>query len=66
VLGTFARLYLRDGKASYLADLPLVINHIVEVLEVRAQDSVALDEFRRWFGRRVLPVVARQHWSKTQ
>lgn len=65
VLGTFARLYLRDGKAGYLADLPLVIKHISEVLAVRAQDGVALEEFRRWFDRCVLPVVAQQPWSKT-
>ncbi|WP_162300124.1 aminoglycoside phosphotransferase family protein [Kineobactrum sediminis] len=64
VLGTFARLYLRDGKAGYLADLPLTISHITGVLEARAQDGVALDGFRRWFDRRVLPVVAQQAWSK--
>ena len=33
VLGTFARLYLRDGKSAYLDDLPLVITYVREILE---------------------------------
>src|SRR5690606_14605546 len=31
VLGIFARLWLRDGKARYLDDLPLVIRYVLEV-----------------------------------
>lgn len=31
VLGIFARLYYRDGKAGYLADLPLVLRYTVSV-----------------------------------
>src|SRR5215510_4093814 len=30
VLGIFARLWHRDGKIGYLADLPLVLNYVVE------------------------------------
>jgi len=63
VLGTFARLYLRDGKSSYLQDLPLVIAYINEVLAAHAGEAAVLDHFRDWFERRVLPVVARQPWS---
>jgi len=33
VLGIFARLYHRDGKSRYLADLPLVLRHTQRVLE---------------------------------
>jgi aminoglycoside/choline kinase family phosphotransferase len=31
VLGIFARLWYRDGKAGYLADLPLVLRYVLEV-----------------------------------
>ena len=31
VLGIFARLWYRDGKASYLADLPRVLDYVAEV-----------------------------------
>jgi aminoglycoside/choline kinase family phosphotransferase len=31
VLGIFARLWHRDGKPGYLADLPLVLDYAVEV-----------------------------------
>ena len=33
VAGIFARLYRRDGKAGYLADIPLVLDYIVEMVE---------------------------------
>ena len=33
VAGIFARLYRRDGKAGYLADIPLVLDYIVEMAE---------------------------------
>jgi N-acetylmuramate 1-kinase len=31
VLGIFARLWYRDGKAGYLADLPLVLQYVLDV-----------------------------------
>lgn len=31
VLGIFARLYHRDGKAGYLDDLPLVLSYVLEI-----------------------------------
>lgn len=34
VLGTFSRLYLRDGKNRYLADMPRIINYIDHALTV--------------------------------
>jgi len=33
VAGIFARLYRRDGKAGYLADIPLVLDYIVDMAE---------------------------------
>jgi len=33
VLGIFSRLYLRDGKAGYLRDIPRTLNYIVGVCE---------------------------------
>lgn len=64
VLGTFARLYLRDGKSAYLEDLPLVIAYIREVLAAHAGETAVLDNFRDWFEQRLLPVVAQQPWSE--
>ena len=32
VLGTFARLFLRDGKSRYLADMPRIIQYIEQAL----------------------------------
>ncbi|HEY7773200.1 MAG TPA: phosphotransferase [Marinagarivorans sp.] len=58
VLGIFARLYLRDGKAQYLNDLPLVIAYVRHVL-------ARYDAFRPvaiWFDKALMPVIAEQPW----
>lgn len=34
VLGIFSRLYLRDGKSGYLANLPLTLRYVLECTEV--------------------------------
>ncbi len=34
VLGIFSRLYLRDGKAGYLANLPLTLKYVLECTEL--------------------------------
>jgi aminoglycoside/choline kinase family phosphotransferase len=47
VLGIFARLYHRDGKDRYLADLPLVMRHTRRVVE----RYTAFDELRRLLDR---------------
>lgn len=57
VLGIFARLWYRDGKPGYLADLPLTLRY--------AQDAAArigeLQSFARWLERRIAPrLVAAQ------
>lgn len=54
VLGIFARLWYRDGKRGYLADLPLTLRY--------AQDAAArigeLQPFARWLERRIAPQLA--------
>ncbi len=56
VAGIFARLWHRDGKPGYLADIPLTLRYAIGACE-RNADFAALGEF---IERRVLPgVVAR-------
>ena len=45
VMGIFARLAIRDNKAGYLADIPLVMNYFLEV----SQKYDELRPFIRWF-----------------
>lgn len=63
VLGTFARLYLRDGKEAYLDDLPMVIAYVEEVLDVYAPQETAFAHFRDWFARELKPRIVQQDWS---
>lgn len=58
VLGIFSRLYLRDGKAGYLQDIPLVIRYTLEVAESYPQ----FDEFSRWFRANILPLCDQHQW----
>jgi len=60
VLGIFARLFLRDGKAGYLDDLPLVIRYTLEQLGSYPE----LNEFKSWFVRRILPAAQEQSWYR--
>ena len=61
VLGIFARLHLRDGKARYLNDLPLVWYYTLSV----AQQIDALQDFTRWCQQRLLPLVEKQNWYRS-
>lgn len=63
VLGTFARLNLRDGKAAYLDDLPLVLRYVLEILEKYAAEETAFADFNAWFEQCLSPLIARQAWS---
>jgi len=63
VLGTFARLYLRDHKPGYLQDLPLVLLYVEQALARRAAEQPALAELERWWRQRVQPRVAQQAWA---
>lgn len=60
VLGIFARLNLRDGKAGYLNDLPLVIRYTLEVAE-RYPETQA---FADWFKYTLLPLAQQQSWYR--
>ena len=63
VLGTFARLHLRDGKAGYLVDLPLVVRYVEETLGEYASEQPAIAGFYRWFKEQLSPLIDRQAWS---
>jgi aminoglycoside/choline kinase family phosphotransferase len=65
VLGTFARLYLRDGKSAYLDDLPLVVHYVLEITNKYAADEPAFADFSAWFSQRLAPLIAQQPWSRT-
>jgi len=53
VMGIFCRLYLRDNKSQYLADIPLVIKYFLEV----SSRYPELGNFVEWFQRRVIPIA---------
>ncbi|MEJ0087137.1 MAG: phosphotransferase [Pseudomonadota bacterium] len=54
VLGIFARLWHRDGKIGYLADLPLTFEHVRDACRRYPE----LVEFERWLAWRVAPGLA--------
>jgi len=58
VLGIFARLSLRDGKHSYLDDLPLVMRYTLEV----AAEYQETQAFAQWFEDKLLPIIQSQSW----
>ncbi len=60
VLGIFARLWLRDGKARYLDDLPLVLRYTLEVTGEYKEFS----SFHQWFGDRLMPAIIAQPWYR--
>ncbi len=54
VLGIFARLYWRDGKPGYLADLPLTLQYVREASALYPE----LAQFSRFVERRLVPGLA--------
>ncbi len=64
VLGTFARLALRDGKRAYLDDLPLVLAYVEQILARYAPDEPVVARFRDWFTADILPAVDAQAWGR--
>jgi N-acetylmuramate 1-kinase len=54
VLGVFARLWYRDGKAGYLGDLPTVLNYVLET----SADYAELAELERFLRATVAPRFA--------
>lgn len=63
VLGTFARLHLRDGKPGYLDDLPQVLDYVREVVQAYAREHRVFADFGDWFDDELGPLVAAQPWS---
>ncbi len=63
VLGTFARLYLRDDKEAYLEDLPLVIAYVEDMLDKYRTEEPAIETFASWFREALAPLIAGQPWS---
>ena len=61
VLGIFARLYLRDGKAQYLQDLPLVVAYVRQVF---AQYDYC-QPVARWFDACLMPLIQKQSWHRS-
>jgi aminoglycoside/choline kinase family phosphotransferase len=53
VLGIFARLWYRDGKPGYLADLPLTLGYVLEA----ARGFEPLRHFGGWLERVALPAL---------
>lgn len=53
VAGIFARLYHRDGKAGYLADIPLVLRYARDAAAAYEETSV----LARWLETEVLPAL---------
>jgi aminoglycoside/choline kinase family phosphotransferase len=64
VLGTFARLYLRDRKSGYLQDLPLVLLYVQEMLEKYRTELPEVAAFADWFETSLMPVIDTQPWAK--
>jgi aminoglycoside/choline kinase family phosphotransferase len=57
VLGIFCRLWYRDGKAGYLADLPRVLAYVLETCAQYAE----LGSLGRFLEERVAPALPRAH-----
>jgi aminoglycoside/choline kinase family phosphotransferase len=51
VLGIFARLFYRDGKAGYLKDLPRVFDYTKEAANAYAETA----QFAEFLGSRIEP-----------
>lgn len=52
-VGIFSRLYLRDGKAGYLQDIPRTFNYLKKVCEQYPEFA----EFNDWLDRVVVPAM---------
>ena len=64
VLGTFARLYLRDHKPAYLEDLPLVLLYVREMLDKYRLEYPEVAAFADWFDASLMPAIDTQSWSQ--
>ena len=62
VLGVFSRLWLRDQKPAYLADLPVVVDYVLDTCDRYSNQYKVIDVFQRWFRADVLPALNQQPW----
>jgi len=62
VLGVFSRLWLRDQKSAYLADLPVVVDYVLDACDRYSDEYEVIDAFQRWFRADVLPALNQQSW----
>jgi N-acetylmuramate 1-kinase len=62
VLGIFCRLWHRDGKIGYLADLPLTFDYVLDACRRYPE----LVEFGRWLEWRIAPLLAEANLRETQ
>ena len=60
VLGVFSRLWLRDNKAQYLADLPLVLRYTLETAESYRETQA----FATWLSTSLLDIIEKQPWYR--
>jgi aminoglycoside/choline kinase family phosphotransferase len=61
VLGIFCRLWYRDGKAGYLADLPLVWRYTLDVMALYSEFDALRELLERVVDGRDLAVIAPPH-----
>ena len=58
VLGNFTRLWYRDGKAQYLADLPLTLKYVLAAADRHVEFTELAALLRRAIGARDVRVPA--------
>ncbi|GIX35139.1 MAG: aminoglycoside phosphotransferase [Lysobacteraceae bacterium] len=58
VLGIFCRLWYRDGKPGYLADLPRVWGYVQRIGRRHAETKHLIEQLERWIGDRDLSRAA--------
>jgi N-acetylmuramate 1-kinase len=58
VLGNFSRLWYRDGKAQYLADMPLTLKYVLTVVDHHAEFAELAALLRRAIGARDIRMPA--------
>lgn len=56
VLGVFSRLHLRDGKSQYLADIPRIMNYVLQV----SSDYPETIDFAEWLSTTVVPKLEKE------
>lgn len=56
VLGIFARLYLRDNKSGYLADLPLTLEHLMQATQLYPE----FNWLTAWLAEVIQPKLAKR------